>query len=269
MPGETNASEPNALVALVCGFEKSGTTLLNEILRRHPGLDSGFEGGFLLGDSPRRFTSIQPYCVFFRKKWGVSREDLAYICDTDDWHECYRRVREKAAVITDKSCALFDKTPAYMAELDQVLQRIHDLPCIVCVRDPRSLMCSWANWSGHGEDAEQWLRDNFDDNCQRFLRYARGYSSALPSHGSRIYVNRFEQLCLNPEAELRRIFAFLGLEFSQDYLRFSSEHFVYGNTVSTDYIAPYRKSLSKELCQDILDATADYAQWHFHHRAPA
>ncbi len=43
------------LFALVCGFEKSGTTLLNEILRRHPGVDSGFECGFLLGQSPRDF----------------------------------------------------------------------------------------------------------------------------------------------------------------------------------------------------------------------
>lgn len=261
-PGE------QVLLALVCGYEKSGTTLLNEILRRHPKLDSGFEGGFLLGETPRQFPKIQPYCAFFRQKWGVSHEDLRHICDTDDWQECYRRVREKAAVITDKNCSLFDKTPAYMGQLDAVLRRIPDIPCVVNVRDPRSLMCSWAHWSGHGDDPEQWLRDNFEKNCQRFLSYARGYSAALACHGSRIHLVRFEHLCLTPDAELRRLFGFLGLEFSSDYLQFSSEHFVYGNSVSTDYLYPYQSRLSDGFCQDILDATAEYAQWHFHQGAP-
>src|SRR5688572_28260285 len=78
------------LIALVCGFEKSGTTLLNEILRRHPDLDSGFEGGFLLGASPRDFRNFQPYYAYFRQTWELSRADMLYICDTDSWGECYR-----------------------------------------------------------------------------------------------------------------------------------------------------------------------------------
>ncbi len=252
------------LFALVCGFEKSGTTLLNEILRRHPGVDSGFECGFLLGQSPRDFPSIQPYCTFFRQKWGVSKEDIRYICDTDDWDECYRRVRERAGVIEDKHSLLFDKTPAYMKVLDAVLDRATDIPCVVCVRDPRALMCSWAHWSGHKEDAEQWLRDNFASNCERYLSYAHGYSRAMKAHSSRILVSRFEPLCLAPEEKLQQIFHFLGLVFEPDYLYFSSEHFVYGSTVSTDYLFPYRHMLSDSLCRDILEATRDYADWHFH-----
>jgi sulfotransferase family protein len=255
---------PQALAALVCGFEKSGTKLLNEILRRHPALDSGFECGFLLGETPRQFPSIQPYCAFFRQKWRVSKEDLAYICDTDDWQECYRRVRQRAPVIADKQCRLFDKTPAYMRVLDQVLQRVEDIPCVVCVRDPRSLMSSWAHWSGHAENPQQWLEDNLEQNCERFLSYARGYEAARERHGARLYLNQFERLCLNPAPELERIFNFLGLQFDTEFLEFSSEHFVYGSTVSTDYLYPYRKSFTAGLNQEILARTAEFSHWHFH-----
>ena len=90
------------LAAILCGYEKSGTTLLNEILRRHPKLDSGFEVGALLAESPRQFRQIQPYFAFFRSTWKLTREDMQYICDTDEWGEFYRRSSERSPVIVDR-----------------------------------------------------------------------------------------------------------------------------------------------------------------------
>lgn len=249
--------------ALICGYEKSGTTLLNEILRRHPRLDSGFEGGMLLGDSPRDFPGIQPYFAYFRQKWRLSREDMEQICDTDDWATCYRRIRDLSPVIADKNCELFDKTPIYMKQLSEVLARVPGVPCVVNVRDPRALMLSWARWSGHSEDPELYIRQNLANYCQRYLDYARGYHAALPRYGDRIYLNRFESLCLEPQPQLEKIFDFLGLCFEPDFLHFSSEYFVYGNTVSTDYLFPYQGVLSEEVCQAILAGTAECAEWHF------
>ena len=148
-------SSVSPLWTIICGYEKSGTTLLNETLRRHPKLDSGFECGFLLGETPRAFHDIQPYRHFFRTEWQLSKTELFHIIDTDDFNECYRRARELSPVITDKSVYLFDKTPIYMLHLPKVLDRMPNLPCVVCVRDPRALMLSWARWSGHYEDAER------------------------------------------------------------------------------------------------------------------
>lgn len=252
------------LIALVCGFEKSGTTLLNEILRRHPDLDSGFEGGFLLGDSPREFRKFQPYYAYFRQTWELSREDMLYICDTDSWGECYRRARERAPFIENKASHIFDKTPIYMRHLSAVLAKVPGIPCVVNVRDPRALMLSWANWSGAKDDPEAWLTANFASNLQRFLDYAEGYRHAREHYSERLLLNQFERMCLQPEEHLRAIFAFIGLEFSADFLQFSSKHFVYGNEVSTEYLYPYRNRLSQHLCERILEATADYSDWHFH-----
>ncbi len=251
------------LAAILCGYEKSGTTLLNEILRRHPKLDSGFEVGALLADSPRQFRQIQPYFAFFRSTWKLTREDMQYICDTDEWGDFYRRSRERSPVIVDKRSLIFDKTPIYMRHLSQVLDRVPGIPCIVNVRDPRALMLSWARWSGHAAAPAAWIEENFASNLERFTSYAEGYRGALARHGDRILLNRFEAFCIDPAAGARRIFRFLGLQFAEEYLTFASEHFVYGNAVSTEYLTPYRDILPGELCERILAATSDYADWHY------
>jgi hypothetical protein len=43
------------LAVIMAGFEHSGTTMASELLRQHPVLDNGFEGGMLLKASPREF----------------------------------------------------------------------------------------------------------------------------------------------------------------------------------------------------------------------
>ena len=251
------------LCALVCGFEKSGTTLINEILRRHPRLDSGHEVGVLLVDSPRQFHTRQPYYSFFCETWKLSRAEAAKVCDTDDLATFYRRARALSPVIVDKSVSIFDKTPAYMLHLSEVLSRA-PLPCIVSVRDPRALMHSWANWSGHSADPERWLNENFDYNLNRFLSYGRGFRRAAEARADLLRVSQFEHLSENPETEFEKIFQFLGLEFQTEYLSFTSEHFVYGNTVSTDYVFAYRDRLSSAMCDRILEATSEFEEWHYH-----
>lgn len=259
---QTISLEP--LRAIVCGYEKSGTTLINEILRRHPQLDSGHEVGVLLADSPRQFNRKQPYCAFFKQTWKLSDEQLQQICDTDDWGEFYRRARQTSPLIIDKAVYLFDKTPIYMLHLAEVLAKVPGIPCVVNVRDPRALMLSWANWSGHRDNPGEWIEENFPYCENRFLSYAHGYREALATHGDRILLNRFEPMCLDPEPYMEKIFSFIGFEFSSDYMTFESEHFVHGNTVSQEYLCPYRDALEPALCDRILEATAEFEDWHFH-----
>ncbi len=250
------------LVAIICGFEKSGTTLLNEILRRHPDLDSGFEGGLLLGNSPRDFRYYQPYYAYFRRTWKLSREDVLYICDTDAWSESYRRARERCPFITNKKSFIFDKTPIYMRHLSEVLAKVPGVPAIVNVRDPRALFLSWANWSGHRDDAENWLVENFSDNVERYRGYAEGYLEAKAKFPDRIFLNQFERMCHAKKLQLDKIFNFIGFEFDEKYMDFSSEHFVYGNKISTEYLFPHLGKLSGELCDRIVEATSKYRWWH-------
>ena len=75
----TRQNDFSPLAFIVCGFEKSGTTLLNEIFRRHPGLDSGHEVGALLGVSPRTFKAHQPYYNFCMQTWRLQASELEHI----------------------------------------------------------------------------------------------------------------------------------------------------------------------------------------------
>lgn len=251
------------LKAIVCGYEKSGTTLINEILRRHPDLDSGFECGFLLGDSPRDFPKIQPYFSFFKSTWELTSDDMNYICDTDQWEECYRRARERAPFIVNKNTWLFDKTPKYMQHLPDVLGKVQGIPCVVNVRDPRPLMLSWARWSGHKDDAEDWILQNMEAYSKRYLSYADGYTRAMERYKDRILLNQFEHLCEDPHTHLKKIFDFIGFEFSDIFLNFSSKHFVYGHTVSRQHIDAYQNILSSRICAEIVEQTKRYCQWHY------
>jgi hypothetical protein len=188
---------------------------------------------------------------------------MQYICDTDRWDECYRRARERAPFIEDKTIGLFDKTPIYMLHLSDVLRRIPEVPCVVNVRDPRAVMLSWANWSGGKDDPEAWIKDNIINYCQRYNSYADGYLKAEQSFSGRILLNQFEHLAQNPELYAKRIFDFLGLEFSKDFLTFSSEYFVYGGEVSDAYVFPYREVLSDKVCDEIIKRTKRHSQWFY------
>ena len=148
----------------------------------------------------------------------MKNTDMDYICNSNSWSECYLKIRERSPIIADKNVFLFDKTPIYMLHLSDVLTKAPDIPCVVNVRDPRALMLSWARWSGHATDAEEWINLNISEYCNRYSNYATGYQKALLEHSDRIYVNRFEEFCMNPTHHLEAIFKFIGLDFNEDYL---------------------------------------------------
>lgn len=251
------------LIGVFCGFEKSGTTVLNEVLRGHPDVFSGHEIGVLLADTPRDFPKIQPYFNFFCKTWELEKEVAMCCCDVLGWMEFYSRLRSVSPLVEKQNASIFDKTPRYMIDLDNVLNKVPGLPCVVNVRDPRALMHSWACWSGGAEAPGDWVDENFEYCIERFASYASSFWAAYTSRKHRIYVNQFEQMCQRPEVELKKIFDFLELDFSPNFLNFDSKYFVYGNKITEDYVRSYQRAFSSDLCARIIDATKDFGDWHF------
>ena len=226
-------------------------------------MDSGFEGGFLLADSPKEFHKIQPYYNYFKLLWKLTDDEMTYICNTDYWGEAYGRAREKSKVIKNKKTKIFDKTPIYMKYLSEVLMKVPGILCVVIVRDPRSVMSSWAKWTGHEQDIEGCVNKNLQEYTDRYLSYANGFNKAFQTLSDRILLIQYEHLCLNSEIVLRNIFNFLGLEFKKKYMKFSSKYNVYGKSVSKDYLCPYKKVLTPKTSEQILKDTNKISQWHF------
>ncbi|MGF1497020.1 MAG: sulfotransferase [Elainellaceae cyanobacterium] len=250
------------LAALICGYERGGTTLISEILRQHPHIYSGFECGFLLSDRPADFPSLQPYCDLLKAGWLISDANLDYICQANSWIEVYRRLAERSPMVEDKSAWIFDKTPKYMRFLNQVLNKMPGIPCILIVRDPRAVIHSWARRS---PDIQQWLTTQLQVHCDRYAAYARGYTDALQQgQGSRILRIQYEALCQNSLSEVKKIFEFLNFDFDPTYLTFDyGGKFanLYGDTVSVEYLQRYQQDFSEETCQQILAATQEAQDW--------
>lgn len=246
------------LKAIVCGYEQGGTTLLNLLLKQHPLLDSGFECGFLLADTPKGFLD-EKYSEYnqsmIRNGWGITQDELeGYICNVDNWHEVYLRLREKSRVITDKNIYLVDKTPRYMEYLDQVLKKIADIPIIVIIRDPRSVLWSWIK---RRENPMETIAGeiHLEAMCNRYVRYARGYHRGKKEYPDRVFMIKFEDLINNSTRIMHDVLSFIEVNPKDIKLEFSPEYGVYGKKISTRYIDEYKKHLPNEYSTEILRRT--------------
>ena len=242
------------LKAIVCGFEHSGTTLVSEILRQHPRLDSGFEGGFLFCENVQDFLGAEPFYSHAKAGWGVSDEDLKYITAADNWPEVYRRLRERAEVIKDKTSWLFDKTPVYMGYLPQILEKVPDVPCIVIVKDLRAFF--WSYFKRTQLSMDEWYNNKFEDPCNHVLFYARGWQQAIEKgYSKRLLLIKYENLCLNPPGEVKKIFDFLDLDFHEKYLCFPNSRYanVRGTQIYIQYLVDYLDHLPSYACDKVLE----------------
>lgn len=246
---------PPTLLCLVCGFERGGTTALSEVLRQAPGVEAGFEGGFLLAPEPSAFPAVEPYYGMALRGWDLALEDMEHICAAPGWPEMYRRLAERFR--PGESVRVFDKTPRYMEHLPEVLAKVPGVPAVVVVRDPRALFWSWLKRAG--DRPSDWPQAY----PSRYRAYAAGYHAARSAGlGERMLLVRHEDLSLRPEEEARRVFSFLGLEFDPAYVSFSPRfRNVRGEGVTSAFVLEYRDHLTPGECEQILAATADYSEW--------
>lgn len=259
------------LAVIMCGFERGGTTLMSEILRQNPQLDSGFEGGFLLAEEASDFVAIEPYSTNLKNGWGLGDSQLNYICTANSWSDVYQRLIEQSPIIKNKDTLVFDKTPKYMEVLSNVLTKVPNTHCIVVVRDPRAILYSWFKRSGLKK--EVWLEKQLSMQAQRYLSYASGWKTALENGlGSQILLVKYESLCSNTLSECQRIFDFLGLDFYSYYLSFKYHKKygnVYGGEVSLEYLTEYEQHFSDDVCQQILKATEEFSDFWWQPDAPS
>ncbi|MBF2000307.1 MAG: sulfotransferase [Synechococcales cyanobacterium M58_A2018_015] len=250
------------LAVLVCGFEHSGTTMVSEMLRQHPQLHGGFEGGFLLNETAQAFLSTEPYYTNVKNGWGVTDAQMREICNSYTWAGVYAKLQDKAAILRHQSGGLVDKTPMYMSVLSDVLQRVPNVPCIVMVRDFRAL--AWSSFKRASMPLEQWQHQRLGIACKHMLSYAEGWSRAMADGlGHRLLLVQYEAFCADPIPQAQIIFDFLQLDFDPAYLSFGAgkHEFVYGNQVSNSYTAEYKQHLPDSICHRVIDSLWRYRDW--------
>ena len=212
------ASPQNRMVFIV-GRGRSGTTLLRSILHSHPRISvppealfilyllRGFREGPWSGRRVRQFTE-QLFLEQRMRRWRLDAAGLATrLASVEDpsFSRLSAEVYEAYADAAGKTPGrlLGDKNPLFALFTDELAQLFPDARFVHIVRDYRDNVLSYQNvpfdLSSPAGLAYRWREYNAS-----ILRTAR----RLPDRFHRL---RFEDLTVEPQPTLDRLFAFLGL----------------------------------------------------------
>jgi hypothetical protein len=208
----------------VLGVSRSGTTLLKAMLDAHSQVAIPSESYFLPqlwdrhGERPERAAFVEDLTRLERlREWGVDSEDVrARIPERPTFAEAIQSIYRLYAESRGKS-RFGDKTPLYMQHLDVLERAFPGALYVHIVRDGRDAACSLLAMTrkprfnlsrprGIGDFAVAW---------QREVRAAQSFGRTHPYHEI-----RYEDLVAQPEARLREVCAFLGLEYEPAMLEY-------------------------------------------------
>jgi hypothetical protein len=210
---------------ILLGVSRSGTTLLKQMLDRHPSLAIPTESYFVTqlwdrhGERPDPDAFAADVGRLARvREWGVTPADVRErLGERPDFAAAIGAVYAAYADIRGKP-RFGDKTPAYMQRLDVLERAFPGALYVHLVRDGRDAglsfvamrrrpRFSWARPRGLGAFAAQWRREVA--GARRFGRVRAA---------GRYLELRYEDLVATPESELRAVCAFLGLELDSAML---------------------------------------------------
>jgi hypothetical protein len=205
---------------IVLGVSRSGTTLLKEMLDRHPSLAIPPESYFVTqlwdrhGERPDPEAFVADLGRLARlREWGVTPADVrARLGGRVDFAAAIEAIYSAYADSRGKP-RFGDKTPAYMQRLDVLERAFPGALYVHLVRDGRDAGLSflemsrrprfnWARPRSLGSFAAQWRREV---EGARHFGHGRATGHYLEL--------RYEDLVARPEPELRAVCGFLGLEF--------------------------------------------------------
>jgi hypothetical protein len=214
-------SDESSGVVFVLGVAHCGSTLLGRMLNTHPRMlcvgEMARIDRCLEQNLPCRCGEPLPLC----RVW--SRFLPAIQADGTNFRRfsfrLYSRIRELSGkdIIVDIS-----KTRIYRMTR---WWRDNGEKYILLIRDPRGVLASAVR---SGQDLEKSLRKN-----KKWTSRLHRFAEKKGKRSLRVY---YEDLAARPEAELRRICGFLGIDFAPEMLRPADKahHFISGST--SDYL---------------------------------
>ena len=244
---------------LICGLEHSGTTLVSDLFRQLPGIDSGFEVGVLLRETPEAFRDLQPFADNMLNGWGLEEAAFEHCCAAPNFETFYARLMAASTVLAPDTSAIFDKTPRYLSHLEAVLDR-SNVPVVICHKDPRAMVCSDFK-RAQDENFERW----YADYKHRKLPYVQKCYRQFLAHrdNPRVTTVGLEDLAMNARATMERMFAHVGESFELGYavidtLRYKN---VKQRTVSADIAFEYKSRLGSQAQERIMEDFGCFDAW--------
>ncbi|NNE44847.1 MAG: sulfotransferase [Gemmatimonadetes bacterium] len=246
MTGSSPEASPGPL--FVVGAPRTGTTLMMQILNRHPRI--------YLYDEIHYFELI----------WD-DRESIGDVDSPQVRPRVYERVREMlrhvgshreiADALPDEELARHasaagggyrglltsilragadhhgadvagDSSPQDVLYIDQILEWYPQARIIGLVRDPRGFLSSYKNYHRRGV-ATYRERYNPLTNSMLWRSYMRALQAGARKHPDSVAVIRYEDLVDDPPTHLKRLCAHIGVPFDGEMLNVSASNTSFGN----------------------------------------
>lgn len=223
---KTNYQKENLQYFFCIGCQKSGTTLLAKTIDRHPNIACIFESYALKNKAQPSIMNLDSFnwsrhgfaeddVRSWSKYWSskskislrILRRLTGYNYPTLDK---FRQTMSHALNDFANRCGVSivgDKWPWYIDYIDLVVKAFPDAKFIYSVRDPRGI------WNSAQRFKE---RQRGDEILCEMLDKDRKISPYLER--ANFLTIRYEDLVCNPEDTTKRIYQFLGANFSKDYL---------------------------------------------------
>jgi hypothetical protein len=199
------------------GAARSGTGLLRNLVRAHPGISIPGESHFIphfyrgYGDP----ADEEAARALARRILGFSRIQRWQLQAREDDFADFRRYADLVAHLfelwaaTEGKPRWGDKTPHYVSHLDALAEIYPSAQFVHIIRDGRAVANSWAGHNfGAGNiysAAKQWRQ-----------RVRDGQTSGAILGPERYLEVRYERLLEDTDAEMRRVFEFLGEDIPDD-----------------------------------------------------
>ena len=268
----------------VVGASRSGTNLVRALLNAHSTLWISAETHYFDDLRPRLpGNGTEPLAGDDRERCeryflALSHRAFGQAGDPEESRFERHGLRELAAELGGSGDAYFEalcrlraqrhgreqwgeKTPRHVYRIDDLLSAYSDAKVVCLVRDPRAVVASYKDW--HGAAGRRGVSESPELEADR-ERTRRSFNPVLMSllwrgvvrasfegferHGpERVRIQRFEQLAASPEAEVRELCAWFGLEFEPALLEIpvvNSSYATTGAGISSEPIERWRDRLS-------------------------
>ena len=196
----------NPLKVILTGMEHSGTGFLRELIVKNSSLiNSGFECGILLSETPKKFNEIEPFYNWLcedNHEWKLTKEQREYVCDTDLFHEFYSRLHRISPLYKNGEVYLLDETPAYSYCLPDIIKKAPETPILIILRDIEAL---WHSYKERGFEFEEFI--------ERYLRFKAALFAIVPNKNVKIIqlddlrefnIKKIEEIFFAIQLELHR-----------------------------------------------------------------
>ena len=209
------------LVGIITGHPHSFTTVVSQLLHCHPNIASGVEFGLLLSKIVD-FNEIKPFWdwLIVDQKWGwcLKKEDRNKLLKANNFEHAYESLNEikgrdqkdiSLKSLFKDSDLIFDKTPAYIFILSQVMEKVE----VHIVITLKSL--------NEGIDGlYKRNHSSFTNIFKLFLSYNKVFEQtiyALEKYPERIFIADYKNFCYRTNETMRLISKHFDIEMDDEF----------------------------------------------------